>query len=37
MRFNYLIAGAAVSLLLAGGAIAADIEHFHPKGMGRPI
>jgi alkyl sulfatase BDS1-like metallo-beta-lactamase superfamily hydrolase len=32
MKLGYLIAGAAVSLMLAGGAIAADIKHFHPKG-----
>ncbi len=29
---GFLIAGAAVSLMLAGGALAADIKHFHPKG-----
>jgi alkyl sulfatase BDS1-like metallo-beta-lactamase superfamily hydrolase len=32
MKFRYLITGAAVSIMLAGGAIAADIKHFHPKG-----
>jgi alkyl sulfatase BDS1-like metallo-beta-lactamase superfamily hydrolase len=32
MKLGNLIAGAAVSLMLAGGALAADIEHFHPKG-----
>ncbi len=32
MKSRNLIAGATVSLLLAGGALAADIEHFHPKG-----
>ena len=32
MKFGYLIAGAAVSLMLAGNAIATDIKHFHPKG-----
>ncbi len=32
MKLGYWIAGAAVSLMLAGGAIAADIKHFHPKG-----
>jgi alkyl sulfatase BDS1-like metallo-beta-lactamase superfamily hydrolase len=32
MKLGYLIAGAAVSLMLAGGAFAAEIEHFHPKG-----
>ena len=32
MKSGYLIAGAAVSLMLAGGALAAEIEHFHPKG-----
>ncbi len=32
MKLGYLIAGAAVSLLLAGGAFAAEIEHYHPKG-----
>ncbi len=32
MKLGYWIAGAAVSLMLAGGALAAEIEHFHPKG-----
>ena len=32
MKLGCLIAGAAVSLMLAGGALAADIKHFHPKG-----
>jgi alkyl sulfatase BDS1-like metallo-beta-lactamase superfamily hydrolase len=32
MKFGFWIAGAAVSLMLAGGALAADIKHFHPKG-----
>ncbi len=32
MKLGYLIAGAAVSLMLAGGAFAAEIEHFQPKG-----
>jgi alkyl sulfatase BDS1-like metallo-beta-lactamase superfamily hydrolase len=32
MKSRSLITGATVSLLLAGGALAADIEHFHPKG-----
>ncbi len=32
MKLGFLIAGAAVSLMLAGGAFAAEIEHFHPKG-----
>ena len=32
MKLGYFIAGAAVSLMLAGGAFAADIKHFHPKG-----
>jgi len=32
MKLGYLIAGATVSLMLAGGAIAAEVKHFHPKG-----
>jgi alkyl sulfatase BDS1-like metallo-beta-lactamase superfamily hydrolase len=32
LKLGYLIAGAAASLMLAGGALAADIEHFDPKG-----
>jgi alkyl sulfatase BDS1-like metallo-beta-lactamase superfamily hydrolase len=32
MKSRSLITGATVSLLLAGGALAADVEHFHPKG-----
>ena len=32
MKLGYLIAGTAVSLMLAGGALAAEIKHFHPKG-----
>ncbi len=32
MKLSAVIAGAAVLLTLAGGAIAADIEHFRPKG-----
>jgi alkyl sulfatase BDS1-like metallo-beta-lactamase superfamily hydrolase len=32
MKLGYLIVGAAVSLMLVGGALAADIEHFDPKG-----
>ena len=32
MKIGYFVAGAAVSLMLAGGALAAEIEHFHPKG-----
>ncbi len=32
MKLETLIAGAAVSLMLASGALAAEIKHFHPKG-----
>jgi len=32
MKLGCFIAGAAVSLMLAGGALAAEIKHFHPKG-----
>ena len=32
MKFGYLVATTAASLMLAGGALAADIKHFHPKG-----
>lgn len=32
MKLGYFIAGTAVSLVLAGGAFAAEINHFHPKG-----
>ena len=32
MKFAYLVATTAASLMLAGGALAADIKHFHPKG-----
>ncbi len=32
MKLGAVIAGVAVMLMLAGGAFAAEIEHFHPKG-----
>ncbi len=32
MKTSAVIVGAAVSFILAGGAFAAEIEHFHPKG-----